>query len=113
MRIFQRLYHGSCDTNDMKEKLKKHQELQSPGHRNEKLSVSERERSTNRPRTRKPTGLDVRHARTEKLNMHDTATTSAKQPDQSSKEDVYTGHERIRYASLREVSPNASMGEVF
>lgn len=99
----------------MKDNQKKHQKLQSPERRDDKLSkVAEpqRERSINRPTKGKPTGRDVRHAAIEKLDMHDKAT-SAIQTDQSAKEEVHTDHKSIRYASLREVSPNNSTGEVF
>jgi hypothetical protein len=99
----------------MKDNLKKHQKLQSPVPRDEKLSKgaeSKRERINNRPRTGKPAGMNARQAIMEKLDMH-APVTSAKQPDESSKEDVYTGPERIRYASIREVTPNNSTGEVF
>ena len=95
----------------MKDNLKRHQKLLSPGRRDEKLSKvaePERERSINRPVKGKPTG----HAGIQKPVKHDKAT-NAIQTDRSAKEKVDTDHKRTRYASLREVSPNASMGEVF
>ena len=99
----------------MKDNVKKNQKLQSPLRQDEKLNKganSERKRSTNVTGMGKPTRINARHAEVEKLDIYDKAT-SAKQAEESSKEDVHAGHEKIRYASTREITPNNSMGEVF